>query len=132
MAELLPNMRAYLIVQAGITAVFGVSDTRIYVDRIDVTAVYPFAIIRDIDGGPDYAHDGALPDTGSVQVDVYSTAQATADSGRAAIETELSGFTGAMSSITVGSAFVSNKRGQHDPDAQVFMRSFDIEIGQNG
>ena len=134
MAELLPNMRTYLIGKAGITTAFGASLTRIYVDRIDskITTAYPFAILRDIVGGPDYAHDGALVETGSVQIDVYSDAQSTADSGRLAIQTELSGLTGAMSNITVGHSFISNKRGDFDPDGRVFMRSMDVEIEQNG
>ena len=134
MAELLPNMRTYLVSKAGVKSVFGASNVRIYVDRIDpkITTVYPFAILRDISGGPDYAHDGALPDRSFVQIDVYSTAQSTADSGRAAIETELSGLTGAMSCIPVGSSFISNKRGDRDPDIRLFRRSLDVEISQNG
>lgn len=134
MAELLPNMRAYLVAQAGITAVFSASNTRLYVDRIDpkITTAYPFAILRDITGGPDYTHDGALPDTGFAQIDVYSDAQTTADSGRAAIEAELSGYKGTMSGITVGSSFISNKRGDFEPESRIFRRSMDVEIGQNG
>ena len=134
MAELLPNMRTYLIGKSGITDVFGATDTRIYVDRIDpkITTAYPFAILRDVTGGPGYAHDGALPDTSFVQIDVYSDAQSTADSGRTAIEAELSGLTGAMSNVTVGSSFVSNKRGDFDPESRRFRRSLDVQIGQNG
>ena len=134
MAELLPSMRTYLIGKAGIKAVFGSTLVRLYVDRIDprITTAYPFAILRDINGGPDYAHDGAMPDTNFVQVDVYSDAQSTADSGRAAIEAELSAYKGAMGAITVGSSFISNKRGDFDPDSRTFRRSLDVEIGQNG
>jgi len=134
MAELLPSMRTYLIAKAGIKAVFGSTLVRIYIDRIDpkITTTYPFAILRDIVGGPDYAHDGAMAETGSVQIDVYSTAQSTADSGRTAIQTELSALTGTMSSITVGSSFISNKRGDFDPVSRVFRRSMDVQIGQNG
>jgi len=134
MAELLPIMRTYLLTKSGITTAFGSSLTRIYVDRIDpkITTTYPFAILRDITGGPDYAHDGAMPDTSFVQVDVYSDAQTTADSGRAAIEAELSAYKGAMGAITVGSSFVTNKRGDYDPGGRIFRRSLDVEIGQNG
>ena len=134
MAETLPLLRTYLIGKTGITTAFGSSLTRIYVDRIDpkITTAYPFAIIRDISGGPDYAHDGAMPGTSFVQVDVYSDAQGTADSGRAAIEAEMSAYKGAMGAIAVGSCFVTNKRGSFDPDSRVFSRSLDLEIGQNG
>ena len=134
MAELLPNMRAYLISKAGVKAVFGASNTRVYVDRINekLTATYPFAIIRDITGGPEYAHDGAMPDRSFVQVDVYSQAQSTADSGRTAIESELSGYSGAMSGVTVGACFVANKRGNYEPESRTFRRSMDLEIRQNG
>jgi len=134
MAELLPNMRTYLLTKSGITTAFGSSLTRVYVDRKDskVTTAYPFAILRDIVGGPGYALDGALPETGSVQIDVYSDAQSTADSGRAAIQAELSALKGTMSGITVGSSFISNKRGDYDPESRVFRRSMDVQIGQNG
>ena len=134
MAELLPNMRTYLLTKSGITTAFGATLTRLYINRKDpaITTTYPFAILRDIVGGPEYAHDGALPETGSVQIDVYSDAQSTADSGRAAIQAELSGLTGAMSGITVGSSFISNKRGDYDPESRVFRRSMDVQIGQNG
>jgi len=134
MAELLPIMRTYLIGKSGITTAFGSTLTRLYVDRIDekLTTTYPFAIIRDVAGGPSYAHDGDMPDTSFVQVDVYSDAQGTADSGRAAIEAELSGYKGSMGAIAVGSAFITNKRGSYDPDSRTFRRSLDVEIGQNG
>ena len=134
MAETLPLLRTYLISKAGIKAAFGSTLTRIYADRIDAKIVvsYPFAIIRDISGGPDYAHDGAMPGVSFVQDDDYSDAQGTADSGRAAIEAEMSAYKGAMGAITVGSCFVTNKRGNFDPDSRVFSRSLDLEIGQNG
>jgi len=134
MAELLPNMRTYLIAKAGVKAVFGSTLVRLYIDRKDpkITTAYPFAILRDIVGGPGYAMDGALPETGSVQFDVYSDAQSTADSGRAAIEAELTAYKGTMSGITVGSSFISNKRGDFDPETRVFRRSMDVQIGQNG
>ena len=134
MADLLPNMRTYLISKAGIQTAFGSTLTRVYVDRIDekITTTYPFAILRDVSGGPEYAHDGDMPGVGFVQVDVYSDAQSTADSGRAAIEAEMSAYKGAMSSVTVGSSFITNKRGNYDPDSRTFRRSMDIEIGQNG
>ena len=134
MAEILPIMRTYLIGKSGITTAFGSSLTRVYIDRIDpkITTAYPFAILRDINGGPDYAHDGAMPDTSYVQVDVYSNAQGTADSGRAAIEAEMSGYRGAMGAIAVGSCAVSNKRGSFDPESRTFSRSLDLKIGRNG
>lgn len=134
MAEILPLMRTYLVAQAGVKAVFGSSLVRIYVDRIDesITVSYPFAIIRDITGGPAYAHSTVMPGFASVQVDVYSDAQGTADSGRAAIEAELSGYKGAMGAITVGSSFITNKRGDYDPDSRTYRRSLDVDIGQNG
>lgn len=134
MAELESNLRAHLIAQGGITAIFGSSNTRIYVDRIDpkITVTYPFAIIRTVAEAPDYAHDGALTDTGIYQIDVYSDSKTTVNSGTTAIRTELSGFTGALSSITVGASFIVNTRGEFDPDARVFRRSTDVQIAQNG
>lgn len=135
MAEMESSLRTYLIAQAGITAVFGASLTRIYVDRIDPRiepVIYPFAILRTVDENPDYAHDGALPDNGIYQFDVYSDVKTTVNSGVTAIATELSALTGTVGSNTVGSSFISGKRGSYDPDGRVFMRSIDFIIGQNG
>lgn len=134
MAELESNLRAYLIAQAGIKAVFGSTKTRIYVDRIDpkITVAYPFSIIRTVAEAPAYAHDGALPDTGIYQIDVYSDSKTTVNSGTTAIRDELTGFSGAMSNITVGSSFITNTRGEFDPDSRVFRRSTDVQIAQNG
>lgn len=134
MAELESNLRAHLIAQGGITAIFGSSNTRIYVDRMDpkITVAYPFAIIRTVAEAPSYAHDGALPDTGIYQIDVYSDSKTTVNSGTTAIRTELSGFTGSLSSITVGASLIVNTRGGFDPDKRVFRRSTDVLIAQNG
>ena len=134
MAELESNLRTFLIGKAGITAIFGSSDTRIYIDRIDprITTVYPFAIIRTVFEAPAYAHDGALPDTGMYQIDVYSKEKDEVNSGTTAIRDELTGFSGAMSGITAGHSFIMNTRGDYDPDGRVFRRSTDVEIGQNG
>lgn len=135
MAELEESLRTYLCAQSGVTAIFGATaDCRIFVDRSDPTnpTLYPFAIIRTVQEAPDYAHDGALPDTGTYQIDVYSDSKTTVNSGTTAIRTELSGFSGAMNGITVGHSFIVNTRGGFDPDARIFRRSTDVEIGQNG
>lgn len=134
MADFEASLRAYLIAQAGIKTAFGSTKTRVYVDKIPerVTPSYPFAIIRTVSEPTDYAHDGALKDRELMQIDVYSTSKTTANSGAAAIKTELSGLTGTMGSITVGSCFIVDARGQWEPEARVFMRSMDVQFGQNG
>ncbi len=135
MPELEESLKTYLCLQAGVNAIFGATaDCRIAVDRWDsrLDTVYPFALIKTVVEAPEYAHDGALPDTGVYQIDVYSDSKTTANSGTTAIRAELSGFSGAMSGITVGHSFIVNTRGTFDPDARVFRRSTDVEIGQNG
>lgn len=131
MAELESNLRTFLVSKSGVTNIFS---TRIYIDRTDpkITTVYPFAIIRTVTEAPSYAHDGAMPDTTLVQIDVYSKSKTTVNSGTTAIRAELSGYSGAMSGITVGSSFIINTRGDYDPDGRVFRRSTDVQIGQNG
>jgi hypothetical protein len=134
MADAESSLRTFLLTQAGILTAFGATNTRIYIDRIDasVTVTYPFAIIRTITESMEYAHDGELKDRTLFQVDVYSNAKSTANSGTAAIKTALSGYRGTIGSITAGSSFVVNTRGNYDPDAQLFRRSSDVLIGQNG
>jgi len=131
MAEVESNLRAYLVAQAGVLAVYS---TRIYVDRIDpsITTAYPFAIIRTVTESPEYAMDGALPDKTLIQIDTYSTIKSETNTGVAALEVELSAHTGAISSITAGSCFITDIRGDFDPVGQVFRRSMDILISQNG
>ena len=131
MAETTSNLRTYLLSVGAVSAIFG---TAIYVDRKDprITTTYPFAIIRTATEKPDYAHDGALPPSGLYQIDVYSTSITTAESGKAAIRTAVSGYKGAMSNITVGSSFITDERGDYDPEEKVFRRSLDVAIGQNG
>jgi hypothetical protein len=134
-ADIETSLKAYLCAQAGVTAIFGATAScRIYVDRKDEAAdnTSPFAIIRTVAEAPDYAHDGALPDTGLYQIDVYSDSKTTANSGAAAIKTELSGLTGTMSAVTVGHCFVTDTRGEWDEESRTFKRSTDYEIGQNG
>ena len=134
MAEIESSLRTFLLAQGGVTAVFGTTDTRIYVDRIDprIDTVYPFAIIRTVAEAPGYADDGALPDTGTYQIDVYSDSKTTVLSGTTAIRTELSGYSGKMDTIDVGHSFIVNTRGDFDPEARLFRRSTDVEIGQTG
>ena len=135
MAELESNLRTFLCAQAGVTAIFGATAVcRIYIDRKDeaITTAYPFAIIRTVTEAPAYAHDGALPDTGTYQIDVYSDSKTTVNSGTTAIRAELTGYKGAMSGVTAGSSFIINTRGDYDPDGRVFRRSTDVQIGQNG
>lgn len=135
MAELESSLRTFLCGKAGVTAIFGATAVcRIAVDRWDprLDTVYPYAIIRTVSEAPDYAHDGALPDTGVYQIDVYSDSKTTANSGTTAIRDELSGFSGTMDASTVGHSFVVNTRGDFDPASRVFRRSTDVEIGQNG
>ena len=133
MADFEASLLAYLIAQSGIKAVFGSSNTRIYIDKIDerITPTYPFAIIRTVDETVEYAHDGELADSELMQIDVYSTSKTTANSGTLAIRNELSGLTGTMGSVTIGSAFVVDTRGVWNPDARVFLRSLDVQFAQN-
>lgn len=133
MADLEESLLSFLIALAGVKTVFG-TPARIYVDRIDpkTTPEYPFAIIRTVQEAPEYAHDGALKDRGIYQIDVYSTSKTTANSGTAAIRTELTGYSGTMGSVTAGSSFIINTRGGWDPDGRVFRRSTDVQIGQTG
>ena len=135
MAEIKYSIRTYLCAQTGVTDIFGATaDCRIHIDRKSDTeaATYPFAIIRTVTEAPDYAHDGALPDTGVYQIDIYSDAVLTADSGTTAIKTELSGFSGTMEDHTVGSSFIVNRRSDPVPDSKTFKRSLDVQIAQNG
>ena len=135
MAEIEESLRTYLCLQSGVTAIFGATAVcRIHVDRRDpkLTTAYPYAIIQTVTEAPLYAHDGALPDTGVYQIDVYSDSKTTVNSGTTAIRTELSAFTGAMSGVTVGRSFVVNTRGNFDPDTRTFRRSTDVQIAQNG
>lgn len=136
MAEIEYSILAYLCAQSGVTAIFGATAVcRIHLDRRDETldpTTYPYAIIRTVTEAPMYAHDGALPDTGVYQIDVYSDDKLTANSGTTAIRAELSGFSGTMSASTVGHSFIVNTRGDFDPDSRTFRRSTDVEIGQNG
>ena len=136
MAELESNLRTYLCGRSGVTDIFGATSVcRIFVDRNtlpDDPPIFPYAIIRTVAEAPDYAHDGPLPATGLYQIDVYSDVKTTVNSGTTAIRTELSGFSGAMESITVGASFVRDTRGGFDPDTRTFRRSTDFEISQNG
>ena len=134
MAELESSLRTFLVGKSGVTDIFGSSKTRIYIDRIDpkITVAYPFAIIRTVTEAPMYAHDGALPDTGVYQIDVYSDSKTTVNSGTTAIRAELSAFTGTMDQVTVGRSFIVNTRGDFDPDTRTFRRSTDVEISQSG
>ena len=136
MAELESSLRTFLCGKDGVTAIFGATAVcRIFVDRNtlpDNPPIFPYAIIRTLQEAPDYAHDGALPDTGVYQIDVYSDSKTTVNSGTTAIRAELSGFKGTMSGVTVGHSFIVNTRGGFDPDARTFRRSTDVEISQNG
>ena len=133
MADFEGSLRTYLIAQTGIKTAFGATNTRIYIDRIDesITPVYPFAIVRTVSEPTDYAHSGALADRELMQIDVYSTSKATANSGAAAIKTVLSGFSGTMSSVKVGSAFIVDARSVYSPETRTFVRSLDVQFAQN-
>jgi len=134
MADFEGSLRAYLISVTAVKTAFGSTNTRIYIDRIDpsITVAYPFAIIRTVSEVMDYALDGELKERALFQIDVYSTSKTTVNSGAAALKTALSGYKGTFGSVTAGSSFVVNVRGEYDPDAQVFRRSTDVQIGLNG
>ena len=131
MAEVTTNIRTYLLSKSGVSTIFG---TRLYVDHKSekITTAYPFGIIRTVAEAPDYTMSGALPNRTLIQIDVYSDSPTTADTGKAAIITQLSGYRGAASGITVGSSFITDNRGDFEPEGQIFRRSIDIQIGQNG
>ena len=132
MADAEANLRTYLLTVAGVTTAFVSSNTRIYIDRIEVTAVYPYAIIRTVTEATDYSLTAALKDRTLFQIDVYSNVKSTANSGADAIKAALSGYSGAMGTMTAGHCFFTNTRGAYDPDAQLFRRSMDVEITQDG
>lgn len=134
MADSETSLLSFLISKTSVKAAFGSSNTRIYVDRKDeaITTAYPYAIIRTVTEAPEYAHDGNLPDVTLFQIDIYSDAKSTANSGAAAIRAELDGYKGTLGSITAGSSFIQNVRGGFDPDSRTFYRSTDILISQNG
>ncbi len=135
MAEIEESLQTYLSLQSGVTAIFGATAVcRIYVDRVDpkATTAYPYAVIRTVTEAPMYAHDGALPDTGVYQIDVYSNSKMTVNSGTTAIRAELSALTGTMDQVTVGRSFIVNTRGNFDPATRTFRRSTDVEISQSG
>ena len=132
MAEVTTNLRTYLLSVGAVSTIFG---TRLYVDRKSekITTVYPFGIIRAVAEAPDYTLAGALPYRSLIQIDVYSKDTDTdANSGRAAIAAAVSAYKGAMSGITVGSSFIVDQRGNFDPETQLFRRSIDVQISQNG
>ena len=131
MAEVTSNLRTYLLSVSGVSTAFG---TRIYVDHKSekIATAYPFAIIRTVTEAPGYTLAAALPYRSLIQIDIYSNSPTTADSGRAAIATAVSGYKGTMSGITVGACFITDQRGDFDPEGQVFRRSLDVEIRQNG
>jgi hypothetical protein len=132
MADAEANLRTYLLTKTGVTSAFGASNTRIYIDRIEVPAVYPYAIIRTVTEATDYSLTAALKDRTLFQIDVYSNVKSTCNSGADAIKTALSGYSGAMGTMTAGRAFFINTRGGYEPDAQLFRRSMDVEITQDG
>lgn len=134
MADFESSLRTYLIGLTAIKAAFGSTNTRIYIDRMDesITPAYPFAIIRTVNEAMRYALDGELKDDELIQIDVYSTSKTTANSGAAAIKTALSAYKGTMGSVTAGSSFVVNTRGQYVPENRTFLRSMDVQIGLNG
>jgi len=131
MAELESNLRTFLLSKSGVNDEIS---TRLYVDRKDsrIVTAYPYAIIRTVQEAPGYAHDGALPDSGLYQIDVYSDSKTTVNSATTAIRAELTGFSGALSGVTAGAVFVTDTRGGFDPDVRVFRRSTDYQIRQNG
>ena len=131
MAEVTSNLRTYLLSVGAVSTIFG---TRIYVDHKSeqITTAYPFAIIRTVAEAPDYTLAGALPFRTLIQIDVYSDSPTTADTGKAAITAAMSGKKGTVSGLTVGSSFITDQRGDFDPEGQIFRRSIDIQIGQNG
>jgi len=134
MADLEANLLTYLKTVGGVTAIYGASPTRIYIDRIDkrITVAYPYAIIRTVTEAPDYAHDGALPDRTLVQIDTYSDSKTTASAGPAALVTALSGYAGAMGTMSDVNSYIEDTRGGWFPEARVFRRSLDVAINQNG
>ena len=132
MADAEANLITYLLTKSGVTSVFGASNTRIYIDRIEVTAAYPYAIIRTVTEVTDYSLTAALKDRTLFQIDVYSTTKSTCNSGADAIKTALSGYSGTMGTMTAGHAFFVNTRGAFEPDAKLFRRSMDVEITQDG
>ena len=131
MAEVTSNLRTYLLSVSAVSTIFG---TRIYVDHKSekITTAYPFAIIRTVAEAPDYTLSGALPMRSLIQIDVYSNSPTTADTGKSAIGAAVTAYKGAMSGITVGSSFITDQRGDFDPEGQIYRHSIDIQIGQNG
>lgn len=135
MADIEANLKSYLCGKSGVTSLFGATAVcRIFVDRMhpSTTVAYPYAIIRTVQEAEEYAHDGELPATGLYQIDVYSSSKTTVNSGIAAIKTELSALTGTVGTAKFGHCFAMNTRGGFDPESNVFKRSTDYEIGQNG
>jgi len=131
MAELEANLLTFMFSLSDITDIFS---TRIYVDRKDeaITTVYPYAILRTVTEAPGYAHDGDIPDTSLIQIDVYSDDKSEVNDGVTAIEDNLGGYTGTVGYLSVGRIFVTNVRGAYDPDVRVFRRSIDMQVSQIG
>lgn len=125
----------FLAGTAAVQAIFGASgNTRIFAVRLDpeATVAYPFAIVGTVVEESTYAHDGPLPDQGIYQIDVFSDALTTVNSGTAALRTALSGITGAVGTITAGHSFIGKVREIFDADARAYKRSFDVDLSQNG
>jgi len=131
LAEIEPNLRTYFLAQSSVTDLIS---TRLYVDRIDpsIEPTYPLAIMQTIIENTDYAHDGELMPRALIQVDVFSDDKSESVTTATTMRDEVSGYSGAIGSLSNVTIFVSNIRGGWDTGTQRFRRMFDVDVRVNG
>lgn len=107
--SVLIGLRAYLVAQAGVTAL---TSERIRATQADDSDTLPYVILREISNNPVYHLLGEAGITQTrVQIDAVGATPESAIAVAAAIRAELSGFRGTMGTLPVRRCHKANSNG---------------------
>lgn len=113
-------------------AVFAAFGNRIKSEFIkEDNIAYPYAVLWVVTSPNQYGHQGQSGRKPFVQIDVFDDDETGADANALLIENALSGYRGAMGSLTAGHVFVNRGPDMWNPTERNYRRIIEVTIGTN-
>jgi hypothetical protein len=124
--DILEALHAYLIAQSAITTKVS---TRIYQNVAPQNVAKPYLMIEQVSVNTRYSHQGdADLDTARVQISAIGDTLKSANEVSIVVHTALSGYVGAMSSVSTFGTFRDNKQNFYEDDTKLHVSTQDYFI----
>ena len=125
MEDITKNLRAFLLDDTGISTAFG---TRIHVNFVPDTTVYPYALIRRVTESSLHTITDRFGSEAIIQIDVYDDDLEDCMTNANLIEEEIAGYSGAVEDIDECLIFTTNIMDSWVPEQRIFRCMIQAEV----